>query len=181
MIKYLGSGIGLMGVLFLIVMIFFPIVFAVSALSAEISFATVFLAALCFSASVICFLFLFKNRAVLMAWGVFGQNHVEVVVPFQKKYVIEYDKCRACGIGTYRHAFLNSQSSPFGTDIGFIFLSYDRFDESYRKRMNQWMPTKTRIKIKFRKDIYEYLRCTLPQRQALMLERDYKGLMKNHI
>ena len=181
MVKYLGSGISLMGALFSIGMIFIPIVFAVSALSAEISFATVFLAALCFIASLIWFLFLFKKRAVLMAWGVFGQNHVEVVVPFQEKYVIEYDKCRACGIGTYRHAFLNSQSSSLGTDIWFIFLSYDRFDESYRKRMNQWMPTKTRIKIKFRKDIYEYLRCTLPQRQALMLERDHKGLIKNHI
>ena len=178
MIKYLGSWIGLVGVLLSPLIVVFPIVFAASALAVEISAATIFLSVLCLSSSVLWLVFLFTKRDVLLAWGVFQEDHVTVIVPFQKKHVIVYSKCRSCGIGTYRHAFLNRQSSPLGTDVRFIYLSYDLFDEAYRNRINLWGPTEKRMKARFRRDLYLYLLEHLPPKQAQMLSGDYKKRSK---
>ena len=147
--------------------------FGVLALRSEVSAATVFISVLCLCCSILCADFVWKNRNQLYAWGFFSDQAVIVSVLFQKDCTISYDQCRGCGIGLYRHAFLNNQQSPLGTNRYFIFLSTEPFDEKYRYSINLWAPTDTRMKVLFREKTYQYLMSVLPPRQAGMLKRDY--------
>lgn len=153
--------------------IIYPIIFGVLALLSEVSAATVFIFSLCFFCSILWAIFVWKKRNQLYAWGIFSDKAVRVSVLFHKDYLLPYDKCRGCGIGLYRHAFMNSQQSAFGNTRYYIFLSLEPFDEKYRNSINRWAPSDTRIKMAFREKTYKYLMSVLPQRQARMLENDH--------
>ena len=88
-----------------------------------------------------------------------------------KKNTIIYSKCKGCGIGFYTHGVLNSN---IGTRRYFIFMSYDVFDETYRSNINLWKPSDTRIKVKYSKELYDYLVSVLPENKAKRLLSDYK-------
>ena len=113
-----------------------------------------------------------KNQ--LYSWGDFKENAVYVSVPFQKQFTIEYDKCKGCGIGMYRHAFMNSKNSILGSNVYFVFMSIDYFPEKYRTQINLWKPSQTQIKVQFSKRLYSYLMTVLPKKQAMMLKADYE-------
>ena len=153
--------------------VIFPIFFGVLALLSEVSAATIFISVFCLCCSILWVIFVWKKRNHLYTWGVFSDKTVRISVLFRKDYLITYDKCRGCGIGLYRHAFMNSQQSAFGTTRYYIFLSIEPFDEKYRYSINRWAPSDTRIKMVFREKTYKYLMSVLPQRQALMLEKDH--------
>ena len=85
--------------------------------------------------------------------------------------MIEYKKCRGCGIGYYIHGVLNSNA---GTKIFYIFFSYDAFNELYRTNINLWKPSKAQVKVEFSKKLYDYLINVLPKKQSAMLSRDYE-------
>lgn len=153
--------------------IIYPIIFGVLALLSEVSAATTFIFVLCLCCSILWAFFAWKNRIQLYAWGIFSDKAVRVSVLFHKDYLFTYDKCRGCGIGLYRHAFMHSQQSAFGNTRYYIFLSLEPFDEKYRNSINRWVPSDTRIKMVFREKTYKYLMSVLPQRQARMLENDH--------
>jgi hypothetical protein len=169
--KHLGSGYAAILTPFFIV---FPIVFAIIALSSEISAATVFLSVLCVSCCVLWGHFFWKRRNILYAWGTFRENDVYVKMLFDKSFSLSYDKCRSCGIAFYRHTFLNVRKSALGSELFYIFLSVDFFDEKYRNQINLWAPSKSRIKVRFSRDLFDYLLARLPQKQADMLKRDFE-------
>ena len=170
MVRFLGSAFAaVLSPCFAII----PIIFGVLALLSEVSAATVFICILCLCCSIMWTIFVWKKRNQLYAWGIFSDKAVRVSVLFHKDYLLAYDKCRGCGIGLYRHAFMNSQQSAFGNTRYYIFLSIEPFDEKYRYSINQWAPSDTRIKIVFREKTYKYLMSVLPRRQARMLENDH--------
>ena len=147
--------------------------FGVLALRSEVSAATVLISVLCLCCTILLADFVWKKRNQLYAWGFFSEQAVTVSVLSHKDYTLSYDQCRGCGIGLYRHAFLNNPQSPLGTTRYFIFLSTEPFDEKYRYSINLWPPSDTRIKVIFREKTYQYLMSVLPPRQAGMLKRDY--------
>lgn len=169
--KYLGGAIAAFGALFLPLIIVVALAFGISMLWVEISMATVILFLICFFCVVSLIAFLKQIGIQLYTWGNFGTGCVKLKTLFTKPYVMEYDKCISCGIGYYFHGAYNSQ--VVGSKMYYIFLSYDSFDEKYRTRMNLWKPTKTRIKIKYSKKLYDYLITVLPEEQAWMLTCDY--------
>ncbi len=170
MTRYLGSGFA---AVVAPCFVLFPILFGALVLPPEGSAATVFIAVLCLCCSILWASFIWKKRNQLYTWGVFSDNDVNVSVLFQEKYSLPYDKCRGCGIGSYRHAFMNLQQSAFGTTRFYIFLSIEPFDEAYRYSINRWSPSDTRMKVAFSEKTYKYLLSVLPQMQAQMLEKDH--------
>ncbi len=159
--------------------IIFPIFFGVIILRSQFNGAAVFLMIMCMSCSVIWGYFLLSKRNVLYSWGVFQPNAVHVKVLFEKTATIPYEKCKSCGIAFYRHALLNDSKSLFGSDCFFIFLSMDSFDEKYRNRINMWLPSQNRIKVRFSKKLYNHLINWLPSKQANMLKKDYMKYFAN--
>lgn len=171
--RYLGSIFSAYAALILPLFSIAPLVFAIIVLKAEISVSTVFLSLMCLSCSFLWMLFAWKRRNQLYAWGVFTDSAVYVTVLLQKPFSIPYNCCQGCGIGFYRHAFLNSRNSLLGSDCYFIFLSKQPFDEQYRDKINQWLSSSARIKVSFNKQLYDFLINRLAEKQARMLERDY--------
>lgn len=169
--KYLGSPIDAYVAFIIPLIICFPVPFAVSTFSSGIDTVRVLLLLGCVLCVAIWCVYLRKIVIQIYAWGHFDNNSVRVTALFTKPFSIVYAKCFGCGIGYYTHGILNSQ---IGSKIYYIFLSYDRFDEQYRERINLWIPTRTQIKVKFRRDLYDFLIAVLPKTQARMLERDYK-------
>jgi hypothetical protein len=169
--KYLGSPIDAYIALVIPIIICFPVPFAASSFSSGIDVTRVMLLFGCILCVAIWCVYLKKTVIQIYAWGYFDNNSVQVKALFTKPFSIVYAKCFGCGIGYYTHGILNSQ---LGSKNYYIFLSYDRFDEQYRARINLWRPTKTRIKVKFRKELYDFLIAVLPKTQARMLEQDYK-------
>ena len=174
MFKYLGS---IYVAVFSLCFIFMPIVMMFFALSAEISIATVVLALMCISCSLLWGADLIKKRGVIFSWGDFMPDGVRVKVLFNDPFVLHYDECNSCGIAYYRHAFLNNRKSALGTNKYYIFLSAEPFDENYRTQINYWMPSNKRIKIGFDIEVYDYLSKWLPSQQADQLTSDYKKYM----
>ena len=172
--KYLGSGMDAYAAVVMLIFSVFPIGFGILAISSERSVATFFLLALGFSCSVSCGFYIWSCRYQLLSWGDFREKAVCVHVLFREEFALDYDKCRGCGIGMYRHAFMNSQNSMLGSNVYFIFMSLDCFPEKYRTRINLWKPSKTQIKVGFSKKLYEYLMEVLPPKQSAMLRRDYE-------
>ena len=172
--KYLGSTIGAFGAVYCPCMIVGAIVFAITALRVEISVASVLLAVMCLSCSIIWAYFAWKNRYQFYSWGTFRCDTVDVSVFLRKEFSLSYADCKGCWIGYYRHAFMNNPNSILGSNVYFIYLSLSPFSEKYRDQINKWVPTKTRIKAPFSKALYGYLIKNLPSRQASMLQRDYK-------
>lgn len=169
--KYLGSEMTAYAAIIAPFFIFGPLLFGIFVLTAEISGATVFLALLCASCAVIWGLYIKSKSAQLYSWGYFNHEGIQVRTLFSGKQMIEYKKCRGCGIGYYIHGVLNSNA---GTKIFYIFFSYDAFDESYRTNMNLWKPSKTQVKVEFSKELYYYLLEVLSPKQSARLSRDYE-------
>ena len=175
--RYLGSKLTVFAAVAAPCFSVLPLLFGVSALKAERSFATFFVFFMCVSCCLIWGYYTLKIKNQLYSWGIFSSDSVLVSVPFQKSFSLSYDKCRGCGIGSYCHSFLNRGN--IGSVIYFIFLSIDPFEEKYRDQMNLWQPSASRIKTAFDEELYEYLIATLPPKQAVMLKRDYL-IMKDH-
>ncbi len=169
--KYLGSSFTAFAAIVLPLLLCFPLLFGASALCAEISATTVLLFLGCILCSVVLILYLMMVSIQLYSWGYFKSSEVTIKSFLSKPYSIQYSKCCGCGIGYYTHGILNSH---VGTKVHFIYLSYEPFVEKYRSKMNLWKPSNTRIKVKFSKELYDYLISVLPKTQALMLARDYK-------
>lgn len=169
--KYLGSRISAFAAIIAPLFLFGPLLFGISALCAEISVATLCLAAGGMACAVVWGFYIKSIWQQLYSWGHFTSDGVQIMTPFSKGTTIVYEKCKGCGIGFYTHGILNSK---VGTKIYFIYLSYDVFDERFRADINLWKPSKTRIKAQFDPQLYNYLRTVLPERQSRMLFRDYE-------
>ena len=176
--RYLGSKITAFAALLSPCFSVLPLLLGISALKSERSMATFFIFFICVSCCLLWGFFLWKKKNQLYSWGVFSTNCVLVSVLFQKSFSLSYDICQGCGIGSYCHSFLNS--GTIGSDINFIFLSIEPFDEKYRNQINRWQPSASRIKVVFDEELYRYLITTLPKKQALLLERDYYEMKNEH-
>ena len=130
--KYLGSSISAYCAVMLLILSTFSIGFGIFAVSCERSIATFFLLAMCLFIFICGILYLCFCRSQLLSLGHFQVKAVYVHTLFQKKFSLDYEKCRSCGIGMYRHAFMNSQNSILGSNVFFIFMSLDYFPEKYR-------------------------------------------------
>lgn len=176
--KYLGSIMtayaAILIPLFGIGALIFGIVAGMSAFRKGQTGAGAFLLVLGISCFLLSIRSLRKERSQLYSWGVFGEKGVLVKTLFKTASTLEYSKCRSCGIAMYRHAFMNSQNSPLGTDMYFIFLSLLPFSEKYRAQINLWRPTPEQIKVRFSEKLYTYLLLVLPAKQNKMLMNDYE-------
>ena len=168
--RYLGSAITAFAAFMIPFFILFPVAFAILVLSVEISFATSLIFLGCISCSITFFIYLKQVNNQIYTWGYFSSNNVEIKTLFSKGYTINYSSCKACGIALYTHGFLNS----VGSNKFFIFLSYNRFDEKYRYKINLWKPSRTQIKVEFDTNLYNYLLTVLPDKQVRMLVNDYE-------
>lgn len=176
--KYLGSSISAYCAVMLLILSTFSIGFGIFAVSCERSIATFFLLAMCLFSCICGILYLWICRSQLLSWGDFQDKAVYVHTLFQKEFSLDYEKCRSCGIGMYRHAFMNSQNSILGSNVYFIFMSLDYFPEKYRTQINLWKPSQRQIKVQFSKKLYSYLMTVLPKKQAMMLKADYERYIK---
>ena len=176
--KYLGSVMTVYAAIVSLCFIIGPVIFGTSMFAVEISFATVCLFVMCLSGSVLSLYCMWKAKNQLFSWGEFKENAVYISVPFQKQFCLDYEKCRSCGIGMYRHAFMNSQNSILGANVYFIFMSLDYFPEKYREQINLWKPSQRQIKVQFSEKLYSYLMAVLPPKQAMMLKADYERYIK---
>ena len=170
--KYLGSSVDAFAAIIAPLFIFFPLVFGVNLLSASVDIARVILIIGCVLCIIVWSLYLKQISIQLYSWGHFLEKGILVKTLGAKSCFIVYTKCLGCGIGYYTHGILNSH---VGTKIYYIFLSYDKFDEHYRTKINMWKPTKTQIKIRFNKKVYDFLVAVLPRSQAKALEQDYRN------
>ena len=168
--KYLGSRVTAFVAIIVPVFVIAPIILSVIVLCAKTSTETFLIATGGMFCSVIWGIYLGRIANQLYSWGQFETLCVCTRALFTKTNIIYYEKCKSCGIGFYIHGILNSKA---GTKCYFIFLSYDRFDENFRERINLWKPSDQRIKVAFNKKLYEYLIEMLPPKQAQMLLRDY--------
>ena len=169
--KYLGSSIDAYAAIIAPLAIFLPLLFGMNSLRTGVDAARIIILTGCILCATIWGVYLKQIHIQLYTWGRFSDKSVQVKPFFAKPYFIEYTKCFGCGIGYYTHGFLNPQ---VGIRIYYIFLSYDEFDEQYRTTINLWRPTKTRIKVKFSKELYDFLLAVLPRTQARALKQDYK-------
>ena len=171
MLKYLGSKITAFSAVIAPIFICFPLLFGINALCIEISIATVVLFLGCVLCTIVWGMLIKSTAIQLYSWGRFTSDSVQVVTGFKQSGTIMYNRCCGCGIGYYTHGILNSQC---GTKIYFIFLSYDKFDECFRSKINLWKPSSTQIKVEFSEKLYAYLLTVLPKAQSQMLIKDYK-------
>lgn len=169
--KYLGASIGAFAAIVMPLLGCLALLLGIGVISSGVDAARVFVFIGCVLAVFVECLWVKEIANQIYSWGQFSDDHVLVKTLFAKSCSIAYAKCFGCGIGYYTHGILNSQG---GTKIYYIFLSYDKFDEQYRSKINLWRPTKTRIKVGFSKELYEYLAAVLPKAQAQMLIQDYK-------
>lgn len=174
--KYIGSKMDIFCAVVYPLFIVGPIFFAFVALSSEISFATIFVAAMCFCCTVLCSVYLRKIYIQFYSWGVFRDDGIHIRSGLFKKYVLKYENCKSIGIGMYTHGILNSS---VGSKVKYIFFSDEPFEEKYRLQINLWRPTTSRIKVGFHKELYDYLLTVLPKHQANSLKHDYEKYVKS--
>lgn len=177
--KYLGSSITAYCAVALMILSACSIGFGIFAVSCEKSIATFFLLAMCLFCCICGIRYLWICRFQLLSWGNFRDKAVSVHTLFQKEFLLDYKKCRSCGIGMYRHAFMNSQNTMLGSNVYFIFMSLDCFPEKYRTQINLWKPSQQQIKVQFSKKLYDYLLEVLPPKQSVMLRRDYEKYIES--
>lgn len=168
--KYLGSKETAFAAIIAPLFICCPLLFAVSALRAKLSGATVLLTLGCLACAFIWGLYIKRSRYTLYSWGHFRSGSIQITTIFSKPNVLIYEQCKGCGIGYYTHGILNSK---VGKTVYFIFFSADVFDEKFRSNINLWEQSPTRVKAEFNEKIYDYLISVLPRKQAQMLRRDY--------
>ena len=169
--KYLGSPITAFAAIIMPLIVCLPLCLGIIAFSSQINSVSICLFFSGIPCTIVLALWQKEIAIQLYAWGVFLSDGVRIKTFFSKGFLLQYTRCFGCGIGYYTHGILNSE---IGTKIYFIFLSYDKFDERYRTRINLWKPTKTQIKVKFTKDLYDFLITVLPKAQLQMLIQDYK-------
>ena len=168
--KYLGSSIDAFSAIIAPSILFGFLFFVISSLITGIDTPRIILL-ICYILGVIVWVInLHRARIQLYSWGNFCDNCVQVKTLFTKPFSIIYKNCSGCGIGYYTHGVLISQ---VGTKVYYIFLSYNKFDEKYRASINLWRPTKTQIKVRFNKKLYDYLIEVLPKTSAQALKYDY--------
>lgn len=174
--KYLGASIDAFVAIIVPFAIFIPLLFGIDMLKTGVDAARIILLTGCVLCALIWSVYLKQMRFQLYAWGRFSDKGVQVKSLFAKTNFIEYAKCLGCGIGYYTHGFLNPQ---VGIIYYYIFLSYDKFDEQYRRRINLWKTTKTQIRVKYSKELYDFLIKILPKNQSRALEQDYKKYIEH--
>ena len=172
--KYLGSSIDAFCAVIAPSILLGFLLFVISSFSTGIDIPRIILLIFCILCIIVWTVNLHRARIQLYSWGDFCAESVRVKPLFSKPFSIMYKNCSGCGIGYYKHGILNSQ---VGTRVCYIFLSYNKFDEKYRTRINLWHPTKTQIKVRFDKDLYDYLIEVLPKSSALALKNDYMKYM----
>ena len=171
--KYLGSRMTAYAAVICPLLVIAPLLFAIVALCSEISTATLLLAVLCCSCSVIYIIYIQKEALQLYAWGVFEETAVRVRCFLRNDFALDYEKCLGVGIEHYNH---NAIHTNIGSKVFFIYLSYDYYETKYRGKINLWKPNERRIKVQFDKKLYEYLLSVLPKKQAMMLQQDFRIL-----
>lgn len=176
--KYLGSNITAYCAVMLLIFSVFPIGYGIFAVYRERCSTTFFLLAMGIFCCICGMLYMWFCRSQLLSWGDFRDKAVYIHTLFQKEFSLDYEKCRGCGIGMYRHAFMNSQNSVLGSNVFFIFMSLDDFPEKYRTQINLWKPSQRQIKVQFSEKLYSYLMTVLPKKQAMMLKGDYEKYIK---
>ena len=144
--KYLGSRMTAYAAVICPLLVIAPLLFAIVALCSEISTATLLLAVLCCSCSVIYIIYIQKEALQLYAWGVFEETAVRVRCFLRNDFALDYEKCLGVGIEHYNH---NAIHTNIGSKVFFIYLSYD-----YMKR-------NTVEKLIFGNQTREELRCSL--------------------
>ncbi len=171
--KYLGSIMTAFAAVTAPLFVVLPLLAAAMILcTVEIGGATVFLACMLCACSAIWSIYIKREILQLYAWGDFKETCVKIRCPLIKEFSLDYEDCRAVGVGCYTHGVLNSR---LGTKHYFIYLSYDCFDAKYSKRINLWKPNSRRIKVRFDAQLYTYLLSNLPSKQAKMLEQSYRN------
>lgn len=177
--RYLGTKETATAAIAVIVLVIFPLVFAGIIISIPgTDPARIFIIFWSIAASVLTFVAYVCSKNIayaLYSWGEFKEDCVRIRTVFSQKYTVEYSKCRSAGIGYYVHTIALCGAGP---KVYFIYLSYDYFDESYRTRMNAWMPSQTRIRVGFSRKLYNYLLTVLPAEQAHSLRCDYEKYIK---
>ena len=169
--RYLGADMNAYSAVMLLIFFLMPIFFAASALYSTVSEETIFLTILCVICSLSVGLFLFQNRKQLYCWGVFGDNSVIIYGILSKRQVLYYQHCKSVGIGWYVHGTMNSRA---GSNVWYIFLSYEPIEEQYRSNINKWKPSATGVKVGFDERLYRHLVRGLPAQQQKMLQTDFK-------
>ena len=172
--KHYKIVISILGTIILPSFILLPITFSVIVLLSKISVSTIILAIMFLSSSISLIVYYFQKRELLYTWCVFYPDCVVVKGLFQKGHKIVYTSCKSCGISYYRHAFMNSQSSLFGSNMYYLFFSIEPFDEHFRSCINLWPPSKTKLKVRFSKSVFRFLNECLPNKQKQMINSDFK-------
>lgn len=108
---------------------------------------------------------IYKNRNSIFCTVKLSNYSVKFSSLLTKPYTLTYKDFHRIGI-----AF----SQKGGKEKYYIFFSPDKFDESYRCRIEQWKVTNGRLVIKFDKKLYKYLLTVLPPKQKLFLDMDYR-------
>ena len=175
MVRYLGSKISFFAAVITPLFVCCPLIFGVASFCTSANEMTALLLAGGFLCALIWGLYIRNVSNQLYSWGLFQNEGVRVMIGLSKSSVIIYEKCKACGIGSYIHGILNSK---VGTKIYYIYLSYDAFDETFRTHINLWKPSKTQIKLEFSKKVYEHLIDVLPNKQKQMLRQDFEKMSK---
>lgn len=145
----------------------------------ELSFAKVFLSALCLIASV-CLFICGQSDTVAMqcyTWYTFKADVVIIQTLFRKKKEVEYANFTDVGVGFYTHGIMNSN---VGSKVWFIYLADHKIDSKYKYNMNLLKPSLGCLKVGFSKKTYRYLIEHLPEKQAKMLEISYTDYERFH-
>ena len=168
--RYLGNFISIYCILALFVFLMILILFSICVLTAKISPATIFIFIMCIFLGSLLLYYSFSVANQLFTWCEFCEKYIIIKTLFYRPYKIYYSKCSDVGIGYYIHGVLNSH---LGTKIKYIYFSYYKVEKTYKSHINLLKPTKTFIKIGYRKSTYEFLLKNLPPKQAVMLEKSY--------
>lgn len=175
--RYCGSYTIAYAAIILPLFIIFSLVFGIVALySSTTDEAAILVSLLCFACAVMMVVILRKVWPQFYTWAHFGNDCVTIKTLFSKSIVIKYADIRSAGIAFYCHGIWGSGAGP---KVYFIFLSLDPFEEKYRSKITEWLPSHRRIKFGYSKKLSLFLLDVLPTRSASSLRRDlslYKKL-----
>ena len=174
--RYLGNIMSAYAAIIIPLFIIGPIVFAILSLRSVFSFETIIISMGCLCCSLVFALYIKSFSRSLYSWGILNEYSIIVKSILEKPYTITYSKCKSCGIGYYLHSVLNRN---WGSKHYYIFISYDRFDESFRNRMNYYKQTTSQFKVPYTKSIYLFLISVLPHKLANNLQQDYNRYFAN--
>ena len=168
--KYFGSSKTAIMAIAAPSLVVFPLIIAVISLCMEINLENVIVAIGCGACVLIAASFMKKVFRELYSWGIFRENEVEIKTGLKTVKTLEYAKCKSIGIGTY-------VATKEGTEREYIFMSYDVFNESYRRKINKWKVTPTSVKFEYTRKMYDYMLSVLPKNQARMLEYEHERMI----